>query len=75
MNNQVKYDLVEDSEEYKKIEEELEKKINILTKVNDNQKGLGYCHIYWEYKKMILKRDYNIDWKSPAELNPDIIFD
>ena len=25
MNNQVKYDLVEDTEEYKKIEEELEK--------------------------------------------------
>lgn len=37
--------------------------------------GLGFCHIIWRHQKQILKRDYNIYWKSPAELNPDIIFD
>ena len=36
---------------------------------------LGYCHIYWETKKRILRRDYKIDWKTPAELNPWTSYD
>lgn len=36
---------------------------------------LGYCHRYWTLKKQILLRDYSIRWRSPAELNPDVIFD
>lgn len=27
---------------------------------------------YWEVKQELLKR-YGIDWKTPAELNPDVI--
>jgi hypothetical protein len=37
--------------------------------------GLGYCHIYWETKKKILRRDYKIDWRTPAELNPFTSYD
>ena len=36
---------------------------------------MGYCHKYWHYKKKYLKELFNIDWKSPAELNPDTKFD
>ena len=36
---------------------------------------LGYCHIYWEAKKRILHDEYGIDWKTPAERYPTIIFD
>jgi hypothetical protein len=36
---------------------------------------MGYCHKYWYYKKKYLKEIYGIDWKSPAELNPNTIFD
>ena len=35
----------------------------------------GYCYVYWETKKQILKDIYDIDWKSPAELNPTIMFE
>ena len=38
-------------------------------------RGMGFCHLYWSHKKKILKEYFDIDWKSPAELNPDIIFD
>lgn len=38
-------------------------------------KGMGVCHHVWQRKKQLLKEMYNIDWKSPAELNPGIIFD
>ena len=37
--------------------------------------GIGYCHIFWNRKKAILKETYGLDWKSPQELNPDIMFD
>jgi len=30
---------------------------------------------FWQAKKKILRRDFDIDWHSPAELNPDIAYD
>jgi len=36
---------------------------------------LGICHSIWDEKKRILKEKYNIDWKTPAEINPDVQFD
>ena len=36
---------------------------------------MGYCNNYWSAKKEILKEKYNIDWYTPAEENPDVIYD
>lgn len=36
---------------------------------------MGYCHGYWGLKKQILLDRYGIDWKSPAELNPNAEYD
>ena len=71
------FDEIENTNEYKKIEKELNEKIEIKLKLEgyNDQKKLGFCHIYWNLKKQILKSDYNIDWKSPEELNPEITFD
>ena len=66
------YDPIEDTAKYQSIKDELEKKI--IAKIGKNS-GLGYCHIYWSTKREILKRDYGIEWKSPAMLNPRIHFD
>lgn len=38
-------------------------------------KGMGYCHQYWAEKKRILRQEYGIDWRSPAEMNPGTMFD
>ncbi len=35
----------------------------------------GMCHLVWARKKHLLKQMYNINWQSPAELNPHIIFE
>ena len=35
----------------------------------------GFCHTIWARKKQLLKEMFNIDWKTPAELNPNIIFE
>ncbi len=73
----MKIDKIENTEEYKQIEKELNKKIELELELKGykNKQALGFCHIYWELKKEILKTDYNIDWKSPQDLNPEIIFD
>lgn len=30
---------------------------------------------FWSVKKRILRQKHEIDWKTPAELNPDIVYD
>ena len=35
----------------------------------------GCCHGYWRRKKSILKDEYGIDWKTPEEMNPTVIFE
>lgn len=72
----IKYDPIEDTEEYKNIVQELEKKIEArMSFENISINKLGSCHAYWDLKKSILKTDYDIKWMSPAELNPEVIFD
>lgn len=36
---------------------------------------LGSCHLYWETKQRILKEEYGIEWKTPAEMNPNVAYD
>ena len=68
----LKYDPVEDTPAFQAIKNELEEKI--LAKIGPNS-GMGYCYLYWETKREILKKDYGIEWKSPALLNPKVRFD
>jgi hypothetical protein len=35
----------------------------------------GSCHILWGRQKQILEKRYGIKWRSPAEINPDVVFD
>ena len=35
----------------------------------------GFCYTYWKRKKQLLKEMFNINWQSPAELNPGVRFD
>jgi hypothetical protein len=35
----------------------------------------GVCHLVWPVQKRILKEKYGIVWRTPAEMNPEILFD
>ncbi|MBP9867136.1 MAG: hypothetical protein KBC41_03625 [Candidatus Pacebacteria bacterium] len=37
--------------------------------------GLGYCHVLWGRQQQILKEKYGVDWKSPSDMNPEIMYD
>jgi len=73
----IKYDPQERDPRYRDIfkkaaketEEELDKECPGL-------KGqMGYCYSHWETMKRILKEKYNIDWVTPQECNPHILYD
>lgn len=68
----IKLDPIEQTKEFQKIKEELERRVVEIVGEYD---GLGYCHRYWAVKKTILESEYNIDWKTPQEMNPNDYFD
>lgn len=67
------YDTVEYSDEYLAVLPELEAKIE--RELKGVKRRHGFCFQYWHTKEEILKRDYGIDWTSPAALNPRVRFD
>ncbi len=69
----LKYDPVEDTPEYKAIEEQVEREI--LEELGDEPQGyMGFCHRYWSVKRYVLAR-HGIEWRSPAMMNPRVLFD
>ena len=66
------YDEVEDTTEYIMVKEEVDR---LVEEEIGSHRCLGYCFMYWSAKKRILKEKYGIDWKTPCELNPDVLFD
>ncbi len=67
------HDPIEDSEAYLAIKDELEQEIAL--RIGSEHRGMGFCHLYWSVKKEILLTKYHIKWKSPAQMNPGVLFD
>lgn len=71
----MKRDPIEATKEYKeaigKIQAELDE---INDELDKKGFGMGRCHVYFAKKKELLKRE-GIDWLTPAECNPYILFD
>ena len=68
-----------EEEMLKEIENEVDKEMierGLLT-IKDGRKipAFGSIHVRWEIEKKLLKEKYNYDWKTPAEKNPDIMYD
>ena len=53
----------------------MESKEKLINYYMSNVPYMGYCHLLWGIKKKILKEKYNIDWYTPQEENPDVIYD
>lgn len=46
-----------------------------LLKDHPRRGEMGFCHVAWPVKKRLLAEKYGIDWQSPEEMNPQVIFD
>ncbi len=40
-----------------------------------HSKTEGVCYEFWERKKEILRKEYGIEWQSPHDLNPNVLYD
>lgn len=69
----LKRDPIEWSAEYESVIDEAEKKIYKMLK--RHPRGMGFCFAYWHAKAQVLKEDYGIEWRSPAIMNPGVMFD
>ena len=43
---------------------------------HDPRRGqMGFCYVGWATIKKILLEEHGIDWKTPSEMNPGVLFD
>lgn len=70
---QIYYDFVEETAVYKEVEPIVEALIK--ERLGELYDHFGACHAIWYHRKRLLMEKYGIEWFSPAELNPEVIFD
>ena len=63
----IKNDPVEKTEEYLAVIDEVEERI-------DKDKTMDFCMEYWNLKAEYLF-EHGIIWRSPAQINPGVMFD
>ncbi len=68
----LKFDPVERTRQWEEVIYRVEKECDKALK--DEHHYMGFCFIYWSAKQKVLKR-YGIDWRSPSEMNPHVMFD
>lgn len=44
-------------------------------KLADVPRGMGFCHAAWHTRADILRERFGIEWRSPAAMNPRVMFD
>lgn len=68
----LRFDPVERSEEYERVIPEVEREI--AKELKGTPRGMGFCFAYWSAKKIALA-ERDIEWNSPAYMNPGVMFD
>jgi len=69
------HDPVEDDPRYGEVFKSIDDEVKTLLADHPQREGEGFVSIYWQTQKKLLKQKYNIDWRSPGELNPHVLFD
>lgn len=70
-----RYDPIEDDPAVKPLVETADAKAKAVLATRGRRPGRGYCHLLWREKKRILQAEHGIIWRSPQEMNPDVLFD
>ena len=54
---------------YYDVEDELDRRLANVPR------QMGFCFRYWAMKRELLMEKYGIDWRSPSQMNPRVMFD
>ena len=69
-------DPVEETAAYRAVVADVERSVDeTLFEFGMSSDRIGYCHAFWPLKQAFLRDDHGIDWKTPSEMNPTILFD
>lgn len=71
----IAHDPIEKDPRYRSVFANIDAEVDTILKDHPMRGRMGFCHIIWDTKKEILKEKYGIPWKTPAEMNPHILFD
>ena len=66
------FDPVERTPRWEEIIYEVEKECD--RRLKGEPRGMGFCFGYWSTKKAVLAK-YGIDWSTPGQMNPRVLFD
>lgn len=66
-------DPVEYSWEWEKIYYDVEAELD--RRLANVPRQMGFCFQYWSMKRELLMEKYGIDWRSPSQMNPRVMFD
>ncbi len=69
----LKKDPIEYSEEYEAVIDKVEKEVS--DRMGNQAYAMGMCFEIWSIKQAILAEQYNIEWKTPSQMNPRVMFD
>lgn len=69
------HDAIEDDPRHAEVFARIDGEVDALLADHPQRGAMGFCHVRWGAKKRLLKERHGIDWRSPAELNPHVIFD
>ena len=47
----------------------------VFSELKDTPRGMGFCFAYWSKRREILEREFGVEWRSPAVMNPRVMFD
>lgn len=72
---EINIDLFESNKLYLDNKNTIEKLINIYFKNNNiTEDDIFYIYYYYNIKREVIKTLFNVEWHSPIELNPDVVF-
>lgn len=69
----LKHDPVEWTARWEEIIDDADRKVE--ERLSGCQRGMGYCHALWHMRMQVLEDDYGMVWRSPAVMNPGVMFD
>ena len=73
LGGMLKVDPIQAMPEWEDIIYEVEQEVE--QELNGEPRGMGFCHAYWHEKAAVLSEQFGIEWRSPARMNPRVIFD
>lgn len=69
----LKHDPVEWTARWEEVIDEVDKIVD--SRLEEHPRGMGFCHACWHERAAVLSEQFGFEWRSPARMNPRVLFD